>query len=149
MVKYQFIEKMFEDYIHRLRYNHSVASDSQDGIYSAGEIAVMEKWLKHFGVDLNYFRIQAMLEGKEKIQAYPDGMAGIETADICVQTPKGKICMTTANHDYPGMVLDFQPDDSETDFEFSAMMEWNQEEIHTVVWDGKQEDPIAIIPYGK
>lgn len=85
---------------------------------------------------------------QKSLTTTPDGMAGIETADVCVQTPKGNICMTTANHDYPGMVLDFQPDDSETDFEFSAMMEWNQEEIHTVVWDGKQEDPVAIIPYG-
>ena len=62
------LEKMFQRYIERKRYNQSVRSDSQDGIYSAGECNEAEKWLRLFGVDLSYETIQPMVEGKTPIQ---------------------------------------------------------------------------------
>ena len=58
------LEKMFQRYIERKRYNQSVRSDSQDGIYSAGECNEAEKWLKLFGIDLSYEKSSQWLKEK-------------------------------------------------------------------------------------
>ena len=68
MVSRKKLEEMFARYIERKRYNQSVRSDSQDGLWSAGECAEAKKWLELFGVDLSYERIQSMIEGKVPVR---------------------------------------------------------------------------------
>ena len=62
------LEEMFAHYIERKRYNQSVPSDSQDGLWSAGVCAEAKKWLEYFGVDLSYERIQPMIDGKVPVR---------------------------------------------------------------------------------
>jgi hypothetical protein len=52
---------MWDHYISRKKYNQSVASDSQDGLYSAGECREAERWLKLLGMDTSYERVQAAI----------------------------------------------------------------------------------------
>lgn len=58
------LQEMFEHYIQHKRINQAHPSDSQDGLWTAGECSEAEKWLELFGVDLGYSRIQPMVEGK-------------------------------------------------------------------------------------
>ena len=53
--------KQFSHYIDRKRYNISHPSDSQDGLYTAGECAEAEKWLSLCGVNLDYERIMDLV----------------------------------------------------------------------------------------
>lgn len=64
------LEGMFRHYIEKKKYNQARNSDSQNGLYSAGECEEAEKWLELFGVDLNYFRIQQMVEGKIPVSPF-------------------------------------------------------------------------------
>lgn len=49
--------RQFSHYIDRKRYNLQQPSNSQDGLYTAGECAEAEKWLALYGVNLEYSRI--------------------------------------------------------------------------------------------
>lgn len=71
-VKKEALEEMFCHYIDRKRYNQENNSDSQNGLYSAGECAEAEKWLEMFGVDLGYSRIQWMVDGKIPVRAFAE-----------------------------------------------------------------------------
>lgn len=64
------LENMFRHYIERKRYNYSCKPGTQDDLYSSGETAEAEKWLRLFGVNLSYERIQDMVCGKRKIAAF-------------------------------------------------------------------------------
>ena len=57
---------MFEHYIVLTMYNQRCRSDSQDGLYSAGELRECERWLKLFGMDTSYEHIQKIIQDKEK-----------------------------------------------------------------------------------
>lgn len=69
VIKGEELEKMFQHYISRKKYKQE--SGGQDTIWSAGECSEAEKWLSLFGIDLSYFRIQDMVDGKAKVSAFP------------------------------------------------------------------------------
>lgn len=56
---------MFERYIDRVMYNRSKPSNSQDGLYSAGECREAERWLSLFGVDTSYEHIENIIKERE------------------------------------------------------------------------------------
>lgn len=64
------IEEMFQHYIERKKYKQQATGD--DTIWAAGECEEAEKWLSLFGVDLDYFRIQDMVNGNKAASAIPD-----------------------------------------------------------------------------
>lgn len=66
------IEEMFQHYIERRKYRSKSTGD--DAMWSSGECSEAEKWLSLFGVDLDYCRIQEMINGKAEIKAFPDDM---------------------------------------------------------------------------
>lgn len=67
------IQEMFGYYIKRKQYNQAgCIPGSHDDTFSAGELHEAEKWLRLFGVDLSYERIQPMVEEKREIQAYDE-----------------------------------------------------------------------------
>lgn len=68
MITEKKLEKMFEHYIARKKYNQESSSGSQDSLWSAGECEEAEKWLKCFGADLSYETIQPMISGKAEVQ---------------------------------------------------------------------------------
>lgn len=58
----EFLEERFAHYIERKRYNQNCRSDSQDGLWSAGECSEAEAWLNFFGVDTSYEIVQPMVD---------------------------------------------------------------------------------------
>lgn len=62
MVTRKKLEEMFAHYIDRKRCNQAHPSDSQDGLWSAGECNEAAKWLSMFGVDLSYETVQPMMK---------------------------------------------------------------------------------------
>lgn len=58
--------KQFSHYIDRKRYNMNQPSDSQDGLYTAGECTEAEKWLALYGVNLEYARIMDLVNYHRK-----------------------------------------------------------------------------------
>lgn len=64
------LQKMFEHYIERKRYNQNHNSCSQDAIWSGGECEEAKRWLTLFGVDLSYERIQSMIDGKQEVKVF-------------------------------------------------------------------------------
>lgn len=69
----EFIEKMFEHYIERMRYKQNQPSSSMNCMWAAGEVAEAKLWLEQLGVDLSYARIQPMVDGMTEICAYDPG----------------------------------------------------------------------------
>ena len=53
--------KQFSHYIDRKRYNINHPSDSQDGLYTAGECAEAEKWMSLYGINLDYARVMDLV----------------------------------------------------------------------------------------
>lgn len=66
----EFIEEQFRKYIERRRYIQFSRYSSADDLWYPGEIAEAEAWLKHFGVDISYERIQPIVEGKAPMSAF-------------------------------------------------------------------------------
>ena len=64
------VQEMFEHYIYRKRDNQMHPSDSQESLWAAGECQEAEKWLEQFGVNLDYDRIQPMVDGKTPVKAF-------------------------------------------------------------------------------
>lgn len=62
------LDEMFVHYIDRKKYNQRCIPGTQDSLYSAGECAECEKWLKFFGVDISYETIQPMIDGRTEIR---------------------------------------------------------------------------------
>ena len=140
-------EEIFSKYIERKRYNQRVSSSSQDGLYSAGEISALEDLLKGNGVDLEYFRIQKILDGKEPVVALPDIPSDV---DILLPIPNGSISVKVMEGEYPGVLLTFHPSDrEEKDYDFEVLMEYDNDSkmTHVTVWDGEQEDPSYSVRY--
>lgn len=61
------VNAMFEHYVERKMYNQTQPSDSQDGLYSAGECREAERWLSLFGIDTSYERIHAIIAERKAV----------------------------------------------------------------------------------
>ena len=62
------LNEMFKHYIERRHYKQN--STGEDAIWAGGECEEAEKWLKLFGVDLDYFRIEEMIHGEREIKVF-------------------------------------------------------------------------------
>lgn len=147
MILKKITEEVFKKFIERKRYNQNVSSSSQDGLYSAGEISALESLLKRSGVDLEYFHIQRIVEGKEPAVAFPDIPSDV---DILLPIPNGSISVKVMEGEYPGVLLTFHPSTrEEKDYDFEVLVEYDSDSrmTHTTVWDGKQEDPAYSVRY--
>lgn len=93
MVTRKKLEEMFAHYIDRKRCNQAHPSDSQDGLWSAGECNEAAKWLSMFGVNLSYETVQPMIEGKSPVKmkmkgTFPDDDLAYD--DLAIFVPEKK-----------------------------------------------------------
>lgn len=62
------INDFFREYIEAKRDAQHTAAGSYNEAFRYGELHEMEKWLDKFGVDLEYFSAQAMINGEAEVK---------------------------------------------------------------------------------